>query len=138
MLSPQFWGIFCDDVRHEIGGKYTLVGCYGTHMGVPHFPFTMSKLCFSFTYTSNIDSIPENIKVSIHRDDKSLFNVNLSIDAEAEADSREETFTATGGFEVPNLTFDGPCLIATEAMVDGEKFKGPTLRVEEMRFPPQH
>jgi hypothetical protein len=30
---------FCDDVRQEIGNKFSLMGCYGTDLYVPAFPF---------------------------------------------------------------------------------------------------
>jgi hypothetical protein len=36
---------FCDDVRQEIGNKFSLMGCYGTDLYVPAFPFTLPKLC---------------------------------------------------------------------------------------------
>lgn len=36
---------FCDDVRQEIGNKFSLMGCYGTDLYVPAFPITLPKLC---------------------------------------------------------------------------------------------
>ncbi len=36
---------FCDDVRQEIGNKFSLMGCYGTDLYVPSFPITLPKLC---------------------------------------------------------------------------------------------
>ena len=36
---------FCDDFRQEIGNKFSLMGCYGTDLYVPTFPFTLPKLC---------------------------------------------------------------------------------------------
>jgi hypothetical protein len=36
---------FCDDVRQEIGNKFSLMGCYGADLYVPKFPFTLPKLC---------------------------------------------------------------------------------------------
>jgi hypothetical protein len=40
---------FCDDVRQEIGNKFSLMGCYGTDLYVPSFPITLPKLC-AFVY----------------------------------------------------------------------------------------
>jgi hypothetical protein len=37
-------GIFCDDVRNEIGNKFTLVGCYGPDMLLASFPAVLPKL----------------------------------------------------------------------------------------------
>ncbi|HKX59502.1 MAG TPA: hypothetical protein VJN00_09050 [Steroidobacteraceae bacterium] len=36
---------FCDDVRQEIGNKFSLMGCYGTDLYLPSFPMTLPKLC---------------------------------------------------------------------------------------------
>jgi hypothetical protein len=36
---------FCDDVRQEIGNKFSLMGCYGSDLYVPAFPITLPKLC---------------------------------------------------------------------------------------------
>ncbi len=44
---------FCDDVRHEIGGKYSLIGCYGGYLQVSPIPSVLPKLCaFLKAYTS--------------------------------------------------------------------------------------
>lgn len=36
---------FCDDIRHEIGGKFTLVGCYSGEMIIDKLPAVLPKLC---------------------------------------------------------------------------------------------
>lgn len=36
---------YCDDVRQEIGGKYSLMGCYGEELIVDNFPTVLPKLC---------------------------------------------------------------------------------------------
>jgi hypothetical protein len=36
---------FCDDIRHEIGGKFSLVGCYGGEMIIDKLPIVLPKLC---------------------------------------------------------------------------------------------
>lgn len=36
---------FCDDIRQEIGGKITLVGCYGSEMIIDKLPAVLPKLC---------------------------------------------------------------------------------------------
>lgn len=37
--------IFCDDIRQELGGKFTFVGVYGDTLLVPAFPAILPKLC---------------------------------------------------------------------------------------------
>jgi hypothetical protein len=43
--SPRILvGIFCDDIRNEIGNKLTLVGCYGADMLLSQFPALLPKV----------------------------------------------------------------------------------------------
>lgn len=59
--APEAWGytIFCDDIRAEVGGKLTYVGCYmGGRMLVPGpFPFTLQKLALSVTYSQKFGEV---------------------------------------------------------------------------------
>ena len=36
---------FCDDIRHEVGSKYSLMGCYGGEMIIDKLPALLPKLC---------------------------------------------------------------------------------------------
>ena len=36
---------FCDDVRHEIGNKFSLMGCYAGELIVDKLPTVLPKLC---------------------------------------------------------------------------------------------
>lgn len=57
---------FCDDVRHEIGGKLTLVGVYGSSMLIHEpFPATLPKLCLSITYFERVNAISGPVQVRI-------------------------------------------------------------------------
>lgn len=43
------YSIFCDDIRNEIGGKLSFIGCYNSVMFIPsEFPFTLPKFCVHF------------------------------------------------------------------------------------------
>jgi hypothetical protein len=37
-------GLYCDDIRNEVGNKLTLVGCYGTDLLLDTFPIVLPKL----------------------------------------------------------------------------------------------
>lgn len=46
MSDERFLAVhFCDDIRHELGNKYSLIGCYHGEMIVNAFPITLPKLC---------------------------------------------------------------------------------------------
>lgn len=44
IMGKIFYGIFCDDIRHEVTGKFTLVGCYSDHLLVAEVPTALPKL----------------------------------------------------------------------------------------------
>lgn len=49
--NPQFeYAIICDDIRHEIGDKFSLIGVYGSHMGVARLPFLLPRLSVAISY----------------------------------------------------------------------------------------
>lgn len=51
--APDVFGnaIFCDDIRTEIGGKLTFVGCYFNDMNFgADFPITIPKFCIAVSY----------------------------------------------------------------------------------------
>jgi hypothetical protein len=49
--TPQFeYAIICDDIRHEMGDKFSLIGVYGSHMGVARLPFVLPKLSVAVAY----------------------------------------------------------------------------------------
>ncbi|MHB0989831.1 MAG: hypothetical protein ACYC3O_07150 [Burkholderiales bacterium] len=39
------FALFCDDIRQEIGNKFSFVGCYQSVMVVQQFPVQLPKLC---------------------------------------------------------------------------------------------
>lgn len=44
--KPEFeYAIICDDIRHEIGDKFGLIGVYGSDICVAQIPFSFPKLC---------------------------------------------------------------------------------------------
>jgi len=67
--QPEVCGftIFCDDIRYELGGKISLVGCYGADIIIPgEFPFTLQKLCFSIRIFQRRELLDPNIEVRIY------------------------------------------------------------------------
>lgn len=46
---------FCDDIRQEVGNKYSLMGCYGNELLVKKFPALLPKLCVQVRVITPID-----------------------------------------------------------------------------------
>jgi len=52
---------FCDDIRQEISGKYSLIGCYCAQMLVDDFPATLPRLCIAVYIKIHPGAAVENI-----------------------------------------------------------------------------
>ena len=41
----HLFGLFCDDIRQEVGNKLSLMGCYGPDLVVDALPAVLPRLC---------------------------------------------------------------------------------------------
>lgn len=71
MMSTFVSTIFCDDVRHEIGGKMTYVGVYGTTMYVREFPINLPQLFIVANVNVPLTDALRSAKLEV-RQDKNL------------------------------------------------------------------
>ena len=56
MSADRFVSVqFCDDIRQEIGNKFSLIGCYGPLIQVHPLPALMPKLCASIKVYTPIE-----------------------------------------------------------------------------------
>ena len=65
---PETFGrvTFCDDIRNEVDGKVTLVGCYGADMVFPYpFPVLLPKLGLAVQFAEKTDAKSEALKLEI-------------------------------------------------------------------------
>jgi len=46
---------FCDDIRHELGYKYSLMGCYSGELIADSIPCMLPKLCAAITVITPIE-----------------------------------------------------------------------------------
>lgn len=53
---PSGHTVFCDDIRHELGGKISLIGIYQREIIVREFPVTLPKLCMVITINEKVSS----------------------------------------------------------------------------------
>lgn len=91
IINPSFpsgFVTFCDDIRHEVTGKMTLVGVYNGQMIVGGtLPITLPQICAVITFRFLPPSEPMKlaIKVFMSGQDEPLFMMETEINpAEAE------------------------------------------------------
>lgn len=67
MAAPRVANcIFCDDIRLEMGGKFSLMGVYGSDMIFPAAPpVLLGKWGIVVWLISDVDDVPQKMSVSV-------------------------------------------------------------------------
>ena len=145
-IAPYGITVFCDDIRYEVNGKTTLVGCYSSEMNF-NGPSPGVLPIFAAWVNVNIPTgnIFSNVTVKIIKIDEEgtneIFLANVEIPEKTfEEGGKPDDFTFAVGLEkilslsLPvqwsPMTFSGPCLIRVLAKLDdGEEFRAGSLKV---------
>jgi hypothetical protein len=62
MMERYGYSIFCDEIRNEVGGKLSFVGCYNAVMfAAPKFPVVLPKFCIHFHVFSPVTQPYESV-----------------------------------------------------------------------------
>lgn len=134
--------IFCDDIRHELGGKLSYIGVYSGHLFVPTFPVTLPKLCLSLSVITPASQPFQKLELRIFKDDEQiaegiLEEAHLSEMIEATADESGNS-AADERVQVLNALFmfspfqiDGPCRLRVRAVTESEELKGLALLIAQ-------
>jgi hypothetical protein len=131
--------IFCDDIRHEINGKMSLMGMYGNVMYVPNFPYTAPKLCAFFELRVRPDrDAGTDATLTVMKGAEKISSITLPItsfdDAAKVPHGKPFVYGGTsGGMEFPSITFTEPTLLEIAVQIDGQSAIGGRLWVT--RFP---
>ena len=74
---PSGHTVFCDDIRHEINGKITLVGTYTNIMYISgSLPHVLPKFCLGIVFREAKDSLDNvTIKIFFPGDDENPIGV---------------------------------------------------------------
>lgn len=135
MKKRNLHAIYCDDIRHELSGKISLIGCYSSDMFVPTFPVNLARLCVHFTFTTaKDDTFQGPLSVTLMSGETPLFKAEVArsiamIETSGLSDQERNTISIVGGFELSPLTIEKPTTLRLLAEVDGDLISGPPLWV---------
>jgi hypothetical protein len=139
------YSIFCDDIRKEVGGKLSFIGCYNAIMFVTgRFPLTLPKFCIHMhilsTATRPFRSIVARCYVpneqepiledTIHTPETAD---QVALLANMERNVNEPRYiAASASLILAPLHIQAPGLIRARAVIDGatEEMKLGSLRIE--------
>lgn len=79
------WGssTFCDDLRQEVGGKYSLLGIYTGYLYVETFPISIPKFCIHVSYVESygIEIPPLTLQIYLPGDEGDKPSISLALPA---------------------------------------------------------
>lgn len=138
--------IFCDDIRHEVGGKLSYIGVYSGHLFVPSFPVTLPKLCLALSVLTPASQPFQKLELRIFKDDEQiaegiLDKAQLSeiIEATAEGNGNlaveERVQVLNSLFMFSPFQIDGPCRLRVRAVTESEELKGLALSIAQAKDP---
>lgn len=111
---------FCDDIRHEVGNKFSLMGCYSQDIIVESLPAVLTKLCVHMKACTPIDWMFERLTFRVRLNDEiiaeSVFDESILRATPDTARLSDATlFTATALFVMSPLPIGEECAIRVEA-----------------------
>src|ERR1700694_1339031 len=145
--KPDGYTIFCDDIRHEVGNKASLMGIYGAEMFVHQaFPTAMPRMGFHIIYREDPRAPLNNMTLCIFlpgdADDKPTYKTEISR-SEGQIPppppgldpSARRTFSLNVILNPVPLKEEGK--IRVRMLVDGTEVKLGTLSVKQGEPQPQ-
>lgn len=138
-MDRQIQTVFCDDIRHELGGKLSYIGVYSGKLIVPTFPATLSKLCLAMNVLTPADRPFAKLTVRLFKDQDVLVEGTLN-DAQLSAAVDVPTDDAVAKDRILALqsiivfspfVLEGPCALRVRAETEEGELRGLGLEVEQ-------
>jgi len=141
MIPRHLETLFCDDIRHEVGGKLSFIGVYSSKLFVPSFPVTLPKLCLSVKVVTPADEPLRSLNLRVLKDEETLQEIRLDEEQLADASDSAEDMTEEQRKERVQMAqfllvfspiqFDGPCILRVRVQTEDGELRGMALRVDQ-------
>ena len=128
---------FCDDIRHEVGNKFSLMGCYGDDMVFDKLPAVAPKLCAQIRVITPADRPFTRLIMRARINDDILAELEMPISSLAESFQLKAGTTETGRVSLvammvfSPLAVSEPCKIRIEAETEDGIILGSGLSIRE-------
>ncbi|MGB5098912.1 MAG: hypothetical protein WBN82_13495 [Porticoccaceae bacterium] len=141
MITRHVETLFCDDIRHEMGGKLSYIGVYSGSLFVQAFPVTLAKLCLSVKIVTPADQPLRSLKLRVLKNEDVLQEIVVDEEQLAAASDLTDDSTEEPGKERVHVTqfmlvfspieFDGPCIFRVLAQTEDGEYSGIALQVDQ-------
>jgi hypothetical protein len=135
MSADRFMSIqVCDDIRMEVGNKYSLIGCYAGGIHVTPVPSALPKLCFSVKVYTPITRPFAKLVVRVLRGETSVAEMPFPPEglaepvANAPEGARHRLLVAN--IVLSPFPVEGPCSLRVEADTEDGTLYGGTVQIE--------
>jgi hypothetical protein len=120
--------LFCDDVRHEVGGKMSIMGVYGSDMIFPTPPPVQAKLAIFVLLSAPVGELPKSFTVHIcgTGDEETVINFNDMDPVSLRSDSTMGQYRVVA---TSYLLITKPKKISVEVGVGDHRIKAGGLRI---------
>lgn len=134
---------FCDDIRHEVGNKYSLIGCYGDELFIDKLPGILPKFCAQVQALTPIDRPFGELKFRALLDDDVIAELEVPTGVlkegktaaeHAPADAQRLTVNAMMVFSP--LVLNQPGRLRIEADTDEGTLRGNAISIQERPHAP--
>ena len=126
---------YCDDIRREVGNKYSLMGCYGNELIAEKLPAVLQKLCVQVRVITPIDEPFSKLVIHAFLNGDSIADIEVDTakmsEMEKEASPDANWITVTAMLVLSPLAIEEPCTLKIEAETEGETLIGGSLRIRE-------
>lgn len=69
--------VYCDDIRHEVGNKTSLIGLYNGQLGASEFPCALPKLCIVISMSTPKDEMFSSLSITGSYEGIEMFKMEL-------------------------------------------------------------
>lgn len=143
MIPRHVETLFCDDIRHEMGGKLSFIGVYPSALFVPAFPVTLPKLCVSVKVVTSADEPLRSLSLRVLKDHDTMQEIAVDEEHLAAASDSAEDMTEVQRKERVQMAqfilvfspiqFDGPCTLRVHVQTEDGELRGIALKVGQVQ-----
>jgi hypothetical protein len=127
---------YCDDIRQEVGNKFSYMGVYSGELTVPNAPVLLPKLCISVKASTDIGDPFEALEVRVVKvkgdDETELLStgpVQLPTDLSGLDDGVNRRFGVQLTFMLAPFQIDEETNLRVKAITEREELRGMGLRI---------
>ncbi len=139
-MTRSAHAVFCDDIRHEVSGKYTLSGVYGETLLASSFPLVLPKLCLMLYTLTPMPWPLQRLQFQVFLGDKALAKAEVSASKLAEIAQSAARVEADMNSPTPlqriatplsfnSLTVPAPCLLRIRVVTESGELPVNALRL---------